>query len=146
MENWYNFTFINGPISSKQIGSSIEKYSSDLYSGAYNIFLGQVRQDKIQNQNVEAIHYTSNVEMAKQIFHQIAIDAKKEIGLNHVNILHSLETVKKGEICLMVIVTCQHREDSFKACKYIVERLKKEVPIWGQEIFENKTHTWKVNK
>ena len=141
-----SFNFVQGAISSSELSNQLNQFS-DLYNaGAYSIFLGQVRKDIINNELVESIDYTANVEMATQQFHVICEEAQKVHAIERVSILHSLGVVKAGELCLMVIVACRHRKESFVACEYIVERLKKEVPIWGKEIFENKSHQWKVNK
>lgn len=144
--NWYNFKFVNGPISSQEIGETIKQGSLFVNAGAYDIFLGQVREDIINGKNVNAIDYTANNEMATEAFSKIASDAKEKYDIKSIKIIHSLGQVKKGELCLMVLVMCGHRKESFIACEYIVERLKKEVPVWGKEILEDKTHSWKINK
>lgn len=144
--SWYNFKFVTGPVSSSELGNLIATNSNILNVGAYSVFLGQVREDIIDNKTVEAIEYTSNEEMASNVFSEIATDAKRIYNIQYLHILHSLGTVKKGELCLLVLVTCGHRKESFKACEYIVERLKKEVPVWGKEILSDKAHSWKVNK
>lgn len=142
---WYNFKFYNGPVPAAEITESVSSCSVLHHSGAYSIFLGQVREDVIAGKKVEAIEYTSNEDMAIKVFDQIGSDAKTQFDIQSLQIIHSLGEVKKGEICLMVLVACGHRKESFNACEYIVERLKKEVPVWGREIFSDQTHTWKVN-
>lgn len=143
---WYNFKFVNGAIPAFELSAILTNQSDLVHVGAYSIFLGQVREDIIDTKTVAAIEYTSNEEMAAQVFLKIANDAKPVYNIESIHIIHSLGTVKKGELCLLVLVACGHRKESFKACEYIVERLKKEVPVWGKEIFEDQTHTWKVNK
>ncbi|MBP9082334.1 MAG: molybdenum cofactor biosynthesis protein MoaE [Bacteroidia bacterium] len=145
-KNWYNFKFADGAITAEEIALSIKPQGTDKAAGAYAIFLGQVRQDTIEGKNVHAITYSSNEEMARQAFLQIANDARAKFEVRSLSIIHSKEEVKGGELCLMVLVTCGHRKESFMACEYIVERLKKEVPIWGKEILEDETHLWKINK
>ncbi|HRH12195.1 MAG TPA: molybdenum cofactor biosynthesis protein MoaE [Bacteroidia bacterium] len=145
-EDWFNFSFVKGPVSSEQIAKRITSHQTEIHAGAYNIFLGQVRADKIEGKKVEGIDYTTKEEMASVVFKQISEDAKKNYELFSVDILHSTGPVMAGEICLMVLVTCGHRKESFDACEYIVERLKKEVPIWGRELMEDQTHSWKINK
>lgn len=145
-KEWYNFNFIAGPIPPDQISAKIASHQSEIHTGAYNIFLGQVRADKIEGKKVEGIDYTTKEDMAALVFEQISEDAKNKFELFSVDILHSTGPVMAGEICLMVLVTCGHRRESFEACEYIVERLKKEVPIWGREIMEDKTYSWKINK
>lgn len=141
-----NFTFINGAIPAPVITETLQNGSRFHDAGAYSVFMGQVRNDTIENKVVRAIRYTANEKMANQVMAEILHDANKEFQTRFVHVIHSLGDVSKGEICLLVMVVCGHRKESFRACEYIVERLKKELPVWGQEIFEDNTHTWKINK
>ena len=61
------------------------------------------------------------------------------------HIYHSKGEVKAGEICLFVFVSSKHRQMAFNACREIVEEIKKNVPIWGQEILEDNSFVWKEN-
>jgi len=58
---------------------------------------------------------------------------------------HSLGEVKTGEICLFVFASSPHRKAAIDACEEAVERIKKELPIWGREILEDESHQWKQN-
>ena len=137
--------FIEGPIIPEFISDSIGKHQTKTSIGAHNIFLGQVRGDKINNKSVQAIEYSAYKEMAEESFHIIREEAFNRYELTCMHIYHSLGTVRKGEICLFVFVSAPHRKVTFDALEYIVERIKKEVPIYGKEIFEDASHQWKVN-
>ena len=63
--------FIDGAISPSFVGESIAKHSTKKEIGAHSIFLGQVRNDSINNKKVKAIEYTAYIEMAEKIFHEI---------------------------------------------------------------------------
>ncbi|MGE4513741.1 MAG: molybdenum cofactor biosynthesis protein MoaE, partial [Chryseobacterium sp.] len=54
--------------------------------------------------------------------------------------------IKVGEICLFVFTSAPHRKEAINACDEMVDRIKKEVPLWGIEILEDKSHSWKENK
>jgi len=54
--------------------------------------------------------------------------------------------VKAGEICLFVFVSSRHRAQAYEASRFIVEQIKKEVPVFGKEIFEDNSFSWKVNQ
>lgn len=137
--------FIEGAISSTFIGDSILKHSTKKNIGAHSIFLGQVRNDIINQQEVKAIEYSAYNEMAEEKFHEIREDAFKKYDLICMHIYHSMGVVNAGEISLFVFVSSAHRKDAIKACEEIVERIKKEVPVWGKEIFVNENHQWKIN-
>jgi len=137
--------FKEGAISSEFIATSIEKHQSKTSIGAHNIFLGQVRADTIDNKTVSAIEYTAYEEMAIAKFHEIREAAFNKFDLNCMHIYHSLGKVNVGEICMFVFVSSPRRKEVFKAIEYIVEEIKANVPVFGKEIFEDKTHQWKVN-
>ncbi|MBS1633758.1 MAG: molybdenum cofactor biosynthesis protein MoaE [Bacteroidetes bacterium] len=137
--------FQEGPIQATFIGDSIRKHSTKKNIGAHSIFLGQVRNDKINNREVLAIEYTAYREMADQKFHEIREDAFQKYSLICLHIYHSLGRVEAGEISLFVFVSAGHRAEAINACEEIVERIKKEVPVWGKEIFLNNEYQWKEN-
>jgi molybdopterin synthase catalytic subunit len=139
-------SFIEGAITAQFIADSIEKHQSKTTIGAHSIFLGQVRSDIIQEKEVAAIEYTTYKDMAEDIIAEIreSMFAKYELTCMHIH--HSLGRIEKGQICLFVFTSSKHRRAAIDACDELVERIKKEVPIWGREIFENETHQWKENK
>lgn len=144
-ENKRHKVFIEGAISPAFISDSIAKHSSKFDIGAHAIFLGQVRNDVLGEKKVAAIEYTTYPEMAEEKLHEIREAAFAKHDLVCMHIYHSLGTVKAGEICLFVFVSSKHRKASFDACEELVEQIKKEVPIWGKEIFEDESHGWKKN-
>ncbi len=136
---------VSGPITAEFIANSIAKHSKKTNIGAHDIFLGQVRSDVIGEKTVQSIDYTSYDEMAEEVFHEIREAAFAKFNLTCMHIYHSLGNVEAGEISLFVFVSSAHRAEAFDACRYIVEKIKADVPIWGKEIFEDDTHSWKVN-
>ncbi|KAA1248170.1 molybdenum cofactor biosynthesis protein MoaE [Aquimarina sp. RZ0] len=137
--------FVEGSISPAFIANSIEKHQTKTSIGAHDIFLGQVRADQIHGKIVQAIEYSAYTEMAENKFHEIRETTFQKFDLTCMHIYHSMGIVKAGEICLFVFVSSPHRKEAFKALEFLVEEIKKEVPIFGKEIFEDETHVWKVN-
>jgi molybdopterin synthase catalytic subunit len=138
--------FIDGPVTADFIGKSIQNHSSKKDIGGHSIFLGQVRADKIDGQEVTAIEYTCYEEMANEKMHEIreAIFAKYDLTCMHV--YHSLGRVATGEISLFVFTSSKHRKAAINACEELVENIKSSLPIWGKELFTNETYQWKENK
>lgn len=134
-----------GPISPLFIADAIAKHSTKMNIGAHSIFLGQVRNDIIEKHEIVAIEYTAYADMAEDIFFQIREDTFAMFNLTCLHIYHSIGIVNAGEISLFVFTSSTHRKDAIEACNYIVERIKKEVPIWGKEIFNNQDYKWKSN-
>ncbi|MCH7401061.1 molybdenum cofactor biosynthesis protein MoaE [Belliella kenyensis] len=137
--------FVNGAISPEKIAQSIANHASKTDIGGHSIFLGQVRADMKEEGMVKAIEYTAYEDMALQQAFEIreAIFAKYPLTCMH--IYHSLGEVKVGEICLFVFTSSKHRKAAMEACEELVERIKKELPIWGKEIIDNENSAWKVN-
>ena len=138
--------FTEGPIASAFIAESIQKHQSNTAIGGHSIFLGQVRADVVDGKTVAAIDYTAYEEMALEKMHQIREDIFSKYPLTCMHVHHSLGRINAGEVCLFVFTSSAHRKPAMHACEELVERLKAELPIWGQEIFEDETHQWKVNK
>ena len=137
--------FHQGPISSEKIATSIRNHSSKTDIGAHSIFLGQVRADEVDGNKVRAIDYTAYEEMALEKAHEIREEVFQKYPLSCMHIYHSLGEVKAGEICLFVFTSSKHRKSAIEACEELVERIKKELPIWGKELLESRQEQWKIN-
>lgn len=138
--------FIQGAISPSFIVESIQKHNTKTDIGAHNIFLGQIRGDEKDGHQVTAINYTAYEDMALEKMTDIREDIFAKYSLTCLHVYHSLGLVPTGEICLFVFTSAAHRKEAFDACEKLVERIKSELPIWGEEIFDNGTQTWKINK
>lgn len=137
--------FVQGAVSAAFIADSIQKHSTKTSIGAHSIFLGQVRNDVINGKTVAAIDYTAYEEMAEARMHQIREAIFATYPLTCMHIYHSLGRVKAGEISLFVFTSSVHRKPAIDACEEVVERIKKELPVWGREVFEDATYQWKEN-
>ena len=137
--------FVEGAISPAFIAGSIAKHSTKKNIGAHSIFLGQVRDDIIDEAKVAAIEYTCYEIMALEKMHEIREAIFEKYDLTCMHIYHSLGKVSAGEISLFVFSSSKHRRTAIDACNEVVERIKKELPVWGKEIFEDETYKWKQN-
>ncbi|AHF16314.1 molybdenum cofactor biosynthesis protein MoaE [Niabella soli] len=138
--------FTPGAIAAAFIAESIQKHSTKITIGAHSIFLGQVRSDVIDQKVVTAIEYTAYEELALTTLHEIREALFKKYELTCMHVHHSLGYVAAGEICLFVFTSSKHRAAAIAACGEAVERIKKELPIWGKELFDDDTHQWKQNQ
>lgn len=134
--------FVQGPISPSFIADAIAKHSSKVTIGAHDIFLGQVRADKIKGKEVCEIEYSAFEKMANEAFEEIRERTFEKFDLSCMHIYHSLGVVKAGELSLFVFVSSKHRTIAFDACRYVVEEIKANVPIWKKETYSDKTHNW----
>jgi molybdopterin synthase catalytic subunit len=138
--------FVNGPISTSFIADSIEKHKSKTDIGGHSIFLGQVRADNIDGKEVSCIEYTTYEEMALEKMHAIREEIFTKYDLTCMHVYHSLGKVAAGEISLFVFTSSPHRKAAIDACEETVERIKAELPVWGKELFGDKSYNWKVNR
>jgi molybdopterin synthase catalytic subunit len=137
--------FVQGAISPEKIATSIANHSSKTDIGGHSIFLGQVRADQKEGGIVRAIDYSAYEEMALEKAFEIREDIFAKYPLTCMHIYHSLGEVKAGEICLFVFTSSKHRKAAIDACEELVERIKKELPVWGKELVDNNTSVWKEN-
>jgi len=139
-------SLFEGPIPSTFIAESIAKHQSKTSIGAHQIFLGQVRNDIIDDKEVTAIEYSGYEEMAEKTFHDIREGTFDKFDITCMHIHHSVGTVNVGELSLFVFVSSKHRDVVQKAIVHIVEEIKEKAPIFGKELFGDASHAWKENK
>jgi len=137
--------FTEGPIIPQQIADSISKHSQKKNIGAHEIFLGQVRADSINGKIIQAIDYSAYSEMAVKEIEKLREQVIVRYQLICAHVLHSIGKVNAGEISFFVFVSSAHRQASFDACHEMVDLIKKDVPIFGKEIFEDDSYQWKEN-
>jgi molybdopterin synthase catalytic subunit len=112
----------------------------DPAAGARVDFWGVVRGSEDGHQ-IEGIDYETHWEMAEHQLKQIAEQATIEFGLRSVIIHHRIGFVAVGEPSLFMRVGSGHREAAFQASQWIVDELKKKVPIWKRPRFKGENGT-----
>ncbi len=137
--------FVVGPIDPQFVADSISNHQSKTDIGAHAIFLGQIRADKIDGKIVTGIEYSAYEAMAEDAFHTVRESAFDKYELNCLHIYHSLGLVPTGQISLFVFVSSPHRKAAFEASEYIVNEIKRNVPIFGKEILGDGAYVWKEN-
>ena len=134
----------DGPVSQKTISWLIEKINSRTDSGGQMIFLGQVRADEINGKKVKAIEYSAYVELVTAEAEKIKKSIFAEFSdVKSVDIIHSTGIVPAGQISLLVLVSAGHRQQAFQACSKTVDLIKKNLPVWKKEIYNDESYTWK---
>ena len=108
----------------------------DLAAGARVDFQGIVRGSE-DGREIDGIDYEAHRKMAEHQLRQIAERAAIEFGLRSVIIHHRIGFVPVGEPSLFTRVCSAHREAEFQASRWIVEELKKKVPIWKRPRFKS---------
>ena len=111
--------------------------------GAIAIFVGVVR-GKRNDEKVLRLEYEAYEELAPKVAEKIIEDAKTKYGIIDACIQHRIGTVKVGEDIMYVLVASKHRAEAFQALSEIVERIKRELPIWKKEVTEKGSY-WVEN-
>jgi molybdopterin synthase catalytic subunit len=116
---------------------ALSSQRSDIASaGAVVDFWGVVRP--IENgREIEGIDYDAHHEMAEHQLRRIAEQAADRFELNGVIIHHRTGFIAVGEASLFLRVASLHRSEGFQASQWIVDELKKKVPIWKRPRFKN---------
>lgn len=103
-------------------------------SGAMVDFWGVVRGEE-NGDEIEGLNYEANHAMAEHQLNLIAQSAAKDFGLTRMIIRHRIGFVPAGEPSLFLRVAAIRRKAAFAASQWIVEELKRRVPIWKRPIF-----------
>lgn len=98
-------------------------------TGAVVVFDGVVRDDDITEMELEAYGDVAVAEMEK-----IAHEATVQFRLLHVDIIHRIGRLSVGENILIIVVSAGHRPEAYAGSRYIIEEIKKSVPIWKKEL------------
>jgi len=105
------------------------------HAGAIVDFWGVVRSIE-DGREIEGIDYEAHREMAEQQLKRIAEQAAERFGLKLVIVDHRIGFIAVGEASLFLRVASPHRSEGFRASQWIVDELKKKVPIWKRPRFE----------
>ena len=102
--------------------------------GAVVAFDGIVRN---HSRGCRTLHldYEAYEEMAVKQMDALGREARSRFGVRHVAIVHRLGRLAIGETSVLIVVASAHRAQAFDACRWIIDTLKKTVPIWKKETF-----------
>lgn len=104
--------------------------------GAVVVFDGIVRNNT-RGRRTLYLDYEAYEEMAIKQMHGLAEKAIGSYAIRHVTIVHRLGHLEIGESSVLVVVASAHRGAAFDACRWIIDTLKKTVPIWKKETFSD---------
>jgi molybdopterin synthase catalytic subunit len=137
MTNWLELT--TNPLSP----TAVIDFVSDPTAGAIDIFLGATRAElDPTGRQLLALDYEAYPEMANQQFRSLAETARSRWPIRKLAILHRTGRVNVGDPSVIIAVSTPHRADSFQACQWLIDTLKKEITIWKKEIWTDGTGTW----
>ena len=126
-----------GPIDCDAVLSSVQSVAA----GASVLFVGTTRQFTRGKETLK-LDYECYEAMALKKMEQLRDQVQKKWDVQACSIVHRIGTVKLGESSIAVAVSTPHRKDAFDAAEWLVNVLKKEVPIWKREYWKDGSQEW----
>jgi MoaE-MoaD fusion protein len=123
---------VREPIATSQVADSI-KSGAD---GAVAVFEGIVRNHS-RGRRTLYLDYEAYEGMALNEMQRLAEAARERFAVRQVRLVHRLGRLEIGETSVLVVVAAAHRSAAFEACRWLIDTLKKTVPIWKKEYFED---------
>lgn len=108
--------------------------------GGIAAFLGTVR-DHHGGRAVLALSYSAYDPMAESVSGEIIAEATARWPVS-IALQHRLGDLGIGDVAVAIAVAGGHRDEAFEACRYVIEELKRRVPIWKREVFADGTTEW----
>ncbi|HEY1472410.1 MAG TPA: molybdenum cofactor biosynthesis protein MoaE [Candidatus Acidoferrum sp.] len=104
--------------------------------GAIVIFDGFVRNES-HGRATKYLDYEAYEPMALSKMREIGVQLHQKFAIHRVAIVHRLGRLQIGETSILIAVSAAHRAAAFDACRFAIDTLKKTVPIWKKEYFED---------
>ncbi len=121
----------------------VEFVSGDPAHGAVVAFEGATRAEhNAKHGTLVRLDYEAYEPMAIRAMESLAHRATQQWGTGKVAIVHRLGPVGVGEASIVIAVASGHRKEAFEACRWIIDTLKVEVPIWKRDVFEDGFVRW----
>jgi molybdopterin synthase catalytic subunit len=98
------------------------------------LFIGTIR-NKNQGKEVNALTMEAYSPMAVKQIEKLITIASEKWPIIKVAVCHRTGPLEIGDIAVIIGVTCVHRAEAFEACEWLIDTLKKEVPIWKNEFY-----------
>lgn len=111
--------------------------------GATAMFEGSARSEwNERGKSLHRLEYEAYSTMAERQLEALAGEAIGRWSLGKVAMIHRLGAVAVGEVSVVVAVAAAHRAECFDACKWLIDTVKRDVPIWKKDVYEDGTEKW----
>lgn len=109
--------------------------------GAVLLFLGVVR-NHADGRAVRGMHYDAYQSMASAVLREIAGEAAERLGTDRLSVVHRIGDLGIGEVSVAIAVSSPHRAEAYDASRYVIEEIKKRLPVWKKEHYSDGKATW----
>lgn len=110
-------------------------------AGGFVTFEGKVR-DRNDGKRVLRLEYEAYADLAEAEGNRILAEARDAFGLLEAHAIHRTGLLEIGETAIWIGVSAPHRAEAFRACAWIIDEVKKRVPIWKKEHYEGGASDW----
>ena len=124
------FHLVRKPIDSREIVESLKSPED----GALVVFDGFVRNN-FKGQRTLYLEYEAYESMAYTKMREIGAQIREKFSVHRLAVVHRLGRLEIGETSVLIAVSSPHRAAAFDACRYAIDTLKRNVPIWKKEYF-----------
>ena len=120
--------------------SLIKEVGSPQY-GAISLFVGTVRELN-EGRDVSAIEYSAYKSMASAELDRILDEAEARFGVSALVVEHRIGLLALGDVSVAIAAGHAHRAPALDCTRYVIEEIKKRVPIWKKEHYADGTREW----
>lgn len=132
-----SFHFSDQPLDT----ASLQRELRDDACGGFAAFEGWVRNHN-EGHAVTRLEYEAFVELAEKEGARIVAEARTRYGVTRAACVHRIGSLAIGDIAVWVGVSAAHRDEAFRACRFIIDEVKHRVPIWKKEHYVNGDSGW----
>ena len=131
------FGFSESPLDLAALRASV----ADVANGGYASFEGWVRNHN-EGIAVTSLEYEAFQQLAVKEGERIVAEACERFGVTVARCVHRVGTLGLGDVAVWVGVSSHHRDEAFRACRYIIDEVKHRVPIWKKEHYVTGDSGW----
>jgi molybdopterin/thiamine biosynthesis adenylyltransferase/molybdopterin synthase catalytic subunit/rhodanese-related sulfurtransferase len=131
------FSFSNEPLDT----ATLQRDLRDDRCGGFAAFEGWVRNHN-EGHAVTRLEYEAFAELAEKEGARIVQAAIEKFGVQRAACVHRIGSLAIGEVAVWVGVSAAHRDEAFRACRFIIDEVKHRVPIWKKEHYVNGDSGW----
>lgn len=128
--------FIHGP---GQLVGGLRAISEKV--GAQLSFYGRVRGLN-RGREVSYLLYEADERLAQKMFMKLEGEAKARFSIAEVNALHRMGRVEVSEDAVLIEVLAEHRDEAYRASRFLIDELKRQLPIWKKEVYADASYDW----
>ena len=128
---------VSTPIDTAILQSSL----ADPAAGGYCAFEGWVRNEN-EGHTVERLEYEAYEPLVIAEGEKVLAEARQQFGILGARCVHRVGMLELGECAVWIGVASKHRDEAFRACRFIIDEIKVRLPIWKKEHYTDGNSGW----